>query len=68
MRKLLHIILLVLFLLSCATREIDFEQLEGRDGVYYAVDDDRPYSGKVTGLTNIGFWGKIDLKKSEAPL
>jgi len=50
MTKLLLIIPLVLSLISCSAREIDYEQIQDKDGIFYAVDENKPYSGKVTGF------------------
>lgn len=48
MNKLLLIIPLVLSLISCSAREIDYSQIQEKDGLSYAVAEDKPYSGKVT--------------------
>jgi antitoxin component YwqK of YwqJK toxin-antitoxin module len=66
MKKLLLIIPLVLSLMSCAAREIDIEQIEERDGIAYAVDEDKPYSGKVTGFVPIWYtdrkkWNELNV-------
>ena len=46
--KKLFIISLLLFLSSCSEREIEYEELNERQGIYYAPFEDEPYSGKAT--------------------
>lgn len=48
MKKLQFILPLLLFLISCSERDVDAEQLQLRDGVYYALDEEVPYSGRIT--------------------
>ncbi len=58
MKLLLLIIPLVLSLISCSEqgseqgseREINKNQLLERDSVHYAINEDKPYSGKVVDL------------------
>jgi antitoxin component YwqK of YwqJK toxin-antitoxin module len=47
MKRLLLIIPLVLFLVSCSEREVEWSELNERQGIYYAPLEDKPYSGKV---------------------
>lgn len=64
MKKLLLLVPLVLLLISCSEREsdqqesvqrvIDSEQLEERSGVYYVINEEKPFSGKMTGFHKNG--------------
>ena len=45
--KLPPIIPLLLFLVSCPEREVEWSELNERQGLYYAPLEDKPYSGKV---------------------
>ncbi len=46
MKTLLLMILLVLSLVSCAERQILWQQLEDRNDLYYVLGETKPYSGK----------------------
>ena len=48
MKKSILIFPLMFLLVSCSEREIDADQLQKRDHVYFAVNEKKPYSGKVT--------------------
>ncbi len=50
MKKITTMVLLVVFLISCGQREADIAQIQRRNGIAYAVNEESPFSGKVTGL------------------
>ncbi len=47
MKQLLLTMVLVLSLVSCSEQEIDMQQLQNRNGLFYVVNEDKPYSGKA---------------------
>ena len=47
MKQLLLIIPLVLSLISCSERDIEFGKLVKRQDVYFVSFEDKPYSGRV---------------------
>lgn len=47
MKKRLLIIPIVLFLVSCSEREVDAAKIQDRNGVFYVINEDTPFSGKA---------------------
>ena len=48
MYRIIIPIVLLLFITGCE-KTIDFEKLQERDGTYYEVNSEKPFSGKVLG-------------------
>lgn len=42
------VVLSSIFIISCSQKEISSDKLQERNGIYFAVNEDNPYSGKVT--------------------
>ena len=40
-------LMLIFLVISCSKREISSDQLQERNGIYYVINKDKPYSGKV---------------------
>ena len=53
MKKLLPLLPLLLLIISCS-KAIDGKSLVGRNGVFYQVNSETPYSGKSFGLYENG--------------
>ncbi|MGH8556406.1 MAG: toxin-antitoxin system YwqK family antitoxin [Methylococcales bacterium] len=52
-RLLRFVSILFIFVISCSERDIDSDKLQHRgDGLYYAVNEEEPYSGKVHSTYN----------------
>lgn len=45
---------LLVFVISCSENEISSDKLQERNGIYYAVNETKPYSGKVIDLHDNG--------------
>lgn len=47
MLRIFSVLLLALFLATsgCGTTTVDFDQLEKRDGLFYQIDSETPYTG-----------------------
>jgi len=54
-------LVLVLFAISCSGREINSGKLQERNGIYYAINEEDPYSGTVIDMYENG---QMNLKKS----
>jgi len=51
MKKIL--LLIVLFAVAgCATKKINFDQLQDRNGIYYLTNSEKPFSGEVVAYAN----------------
>jgi len=57
MKKMLFFVAL-LILVSCATKKINFSQLQDRNGLYYLVNEDKPFNGEVVSYVN----GKVEFE------
>ena len=57
MKKVLFFASLLL-LVSCATKKVNFDQLQDRNGLYYLVNEDKPFTGEVVSYVN----GKIEFE------
>lgn len=48
MKKIILVVVCIsLFLLSSCEKKEEFSNLQGRGGVFYKINEDKPYSGKV---------------------
>jgi len=45
-------------LISCATKQINFDQLQDRNGLYYLVNDKEPFTGEIISYSG----GKVELE------
>jgi antitoxin component YwqK of YwqJK toxin-antitoxin module len=60
MKKLLLFAGLVMLILACSPERVNFSQLQDRNGLYYLVNNDKPFSGQVVSMTN----GKTEFEGS----
>lgn len=53
---------LLLALAGCAAKKVNFDQLQDRNGLYYLVNDDKPFSGQVVSYVagKVEFEGEIE--------
>jgi len=57
MKKVL-IFVLLLALAGCAAKKVNFDQLQDRNGLYYLVNEDKPYNGEVVSYVS----GKVEFE------
>lgn len=57
MKKTIYAALLVL-LFSCSTKVVDFDQLQDRNGLYFLVNDEKPFTGEVASYIS----GKLEFE------
>jgi len=52
---------LLLALSGCAAKKVNFDQLQDRNGLYYLVNDDKPFSGEVVSYVagRVEFEGEV---------
>jgi len=62
MKKKLFLLSVLLILFACSSEKMNFSQLQDRNGLYYLVNEDKPYSGEVVSYINgkSEFEGKIE--------
>ena len=46
MKKIELIIIIIVFFISCNKKQINFNELEERNGVYYEIEKQKPFTGK----------------------
>ena len=62
MKKKLFLLSTLLILFACSSEKMNFSRLQDRNGLYYLVNEDKPYSGEVVSYINgkPEFEGKIE--------
>ena len=69
MKKLLFFVGILLILNACSSEKVNFSQLQDRNGLFYLVNKDKPFSGDVASYVNgkVEFEGKIENGLREGP-
>lgn len=52
MKRMLFLTGLLALLIACASEKMNFNKLQDRNGLYYLVNEDKPYSGDVISYMN----------------
>jgi uncharacterized protein len=62
MKKLLYFAGMVVLIMACSSEKVNFSQLQDRNGLYYLVNKDKPFSGDVISYIGgkVEFEGKIE--------
>ncbi len=62
MKKTLLVTVILTILVACSSERVNFSQLQDRNGMFYLVNSDKPFSGEVVSYANgrIEFEGKIE--------
>ncbi|MBL7138216.1 MAG: hypothetical protein ISS17_05545 [Bacteroidales bacterium] len=47
MKKILFLAGIILIISSCATKKVNFDQLQDRNGLFYMVNDKEPFTGEI---------------------
>ncbi len=58
MKKLILFASLTVLIIACSTEKVNFGQLQDRNGLFYLVNSDKPFSGEVVSFVN----GKIEFE------
>jgi antitoxin component YwqK of YwqJK toxin-antitoxin module len=58
MQKNLLMTGILVFLFACASEKVNFSQLQDRNGVYYLINKDKPFTGDVVQYNN----GKVEME------
>jgi antitoxin component YwqK of YwqJK toxin-antitoxin module len=58
MKKNLVLLIFLLMLFACSSEKMNFNKLQDRNGLYYLVNEDKPYSGEIVSYFN----GKPDFE------
>ena len=68
MKKILLITGILVILMACSSERMNFNQLQDRNGMFYMVNSDKPFSGDVVSYANgkVEFEGKIQKGLREA--
>jgi antitoxin component YwqK of YwqJK toxin-antitoxin module len=68
MKKILLVTVILTILVACSSERVNFSQLQDRNGMFYLVNSDKPFSGEVVSYANgrIEFEGKIEKGLREA--
>lgn len=69
MKKILFLSAVLMMLIACSSEKVNFSQLQDRNGLFYLVNKDKPFSGEVESYLNgkIEFEGKIENGLREGP-
>ncbi len=69
MKKILFCAGILLILNACSSEKVNFSQLQDRNGLFYLVNKDKPFSGDVASYVNgkVEFEGKIENGLREGP-
>jgi len=54
MKKIFMMLMIVLALVNCSNREIDWKKLQNRNGVYFMPNEDKPFTGIVVATHDNG--------------
>jgi len=62
MKKILFFAGILVFIVSCSTGKVNFSQLQNRNGLFYLMNKDKPFTGDVISYQNgkVEFEGRID--------
>lgn len=62
MKKNLFLLITLLIIVACSSEKMNFNKLQDRNGLYYLVNEDKPFSGEVVSYFNgkSEFEGQID--------
>lgn len=62
MKKNLFLLITLLMIFACSSEKMNFNKLQDRNGLYYLVNEDKPFSGEVVSYFNgkSEFEGQID--------
>jgi uncharacterized protein len=52
MRTKLFLFSVILMLLACSSEKMNFNKLQDRNGLYYLVNEDKPYTGEIVSYLN----------------
>ena len=52
MKKNLFLLIALLMLFACSSEKMNFNKLQDRNGLYYLVNEDKPYSGEIVSYNN----------------
>ncbi|MEI7499526.1 MAG: hypothetical protein WCK84_03665 [Bacteroidota bacterium] len=58
MKKIFLITGILVFLFACSSEKVNFSQLQDRNGMYYLINKDKPFTGDVIQYNN----GKVELE------
>jgi uncharacterized protein len=58
MKKILFSSMILLILAACSADRVQFGQLQDRNGIFYLINSDKPYSGEVVNYVG----GKVDFE------
>ena len=69
MKKILFVIGILVIVFACSSEKVNFSQLQDRNGLFYLVNKDKPFSGDVVSYVNgkLEFEGKIENGLREGP-
>ena len=69
MKKLIFYSALVLLFIACSSERVNFSQLQDRNGLFYLVNKDKPFTGDIVSYSNgkVEFEGKIENGLREGP-
>ncbi|GEM_PF-425264 len=61
MKKFLYLAGILLIISSCATKKINFDQLQDRNGLFYLVNDKEPFTGEIVSYVagRVEFEGEV---------
>jgi antitoxin component YwqK of YwqJK toxin-antitoxin module len=62
MKKNLVLFIFLVMLFACSSEKMNFSKLQDRNGLYYLVNEDKPYSGEIVSYLNgkAEFEGQIE--------
>jgi antitoxin component YwqK of YwqJK toxin-antitoxin module len=52
MKKNLYLLITILMLFACSSEKMNFNKLQDRNGLYYLVNEDKPYTGDIVSYFN----------------
>jgi antitoxin component YwqK of YwqJK toxin-antitoxin module len=62
MKKILFILMFLTILIGCSSEKMNFSQLQNRNGIFFPINSDKPFSGDIISYSNgmVEFIGKIN--------